>query len=241
MQRKFLILMAPIIASVLFAGCGSGSSGSQFELGPNGEVKGTVVIDAGTCSNTGELSGSHFRMIEPGGTAEKGPYISNYDSLCSDKTYTLLSPGSVGLRLGEFQDAPDPAFDEATNGLAGEMFKPTRFYSVDFGFSTESKHPYEKETLSPPQFFVELNSDRSNLTTAKLTGRINSIFISWNSEFLEQGSPHPEGFKGATKLPVGTINLETGRFDLEWLSQVDEGNFDGFVGDWHITGILKPN
>ncbi len=52
---------------------------------------GTFSITPGSCSG-GNASGTYLRMVLPGGS-NSGPYFSNSDSLCSDATYTPLSPG----------------------------------------------------------------------------------------------------------------------------------------------------
>lgn len=240
-MRKWLFaLIFTLFASVVVGRYIFERLESTIELSPNGEVIGTVIIDKGACTDTGEVSGSWFRMIEPGGSVEKGPFITNYDSLCSDETYSLLVPGSLGLRLNEFQKHPTPAFDEATNGLANEIFQPLPFYTVNMAFSTESPDPLSGEKLSPPRFFVGLNGSSEKDAPQRLTANLQSIYVAWNGEYFEQGSPHPEGFKGATKSPVGTINVETGRFTLDWVSQVDAGAFDGFIGEWHLEGFVQP-
>jgi hypothetical protein len=238
--QKFAITFFAACA-LFFTSCASENAKSKFSIAPDGEISGTVVIDAGTCDELGNPSGSWLRMIEPGGNVLAGPYITNYDSNCSEQTYSLLSPGKVGLKLGKFQRHPNPAFDAATNGLADEIFSPVRFYSVNFAISTESQPEKIGSALSPPRFFVESTGDEGSPKNVRLTANLQSLFVGWNGEFFEQGGPHPEGFTGATTTPFGNINLETGQFTLQWSSQVDAGSFDGFIGQWQLTGVLIPN
>ncbi len=241
MRHRMLFLTLLVAIPLILVGCGSESVDSKLVLGPNGEISGTLLVDSGACDDLGTVSGSWFRMVEPGGNVVTGPFITNYDSICSDQTYSLLTNGSIGLKSNVFQVHPNPAFDAATNGLAKEIFQPVQFYSVDFAVSTELIHPETGELLKPPRFFVERSQDESKPNTGRLTANLSSLFIAWNGEFFEQGSPHPEGFIGATTTPFGSINLESRRFTLQWTSQVVGGAFDGFIGEWQLTGMLTPN
>lgn len=220
--------------------CGSDSGSSLIDVGLNGDLDGVFTIEQGICGNIGPKSGSWFRMIEPGGNIKDGPFVTNFDSICPDQTYSMLSPGTVGLRAGEFQKHPDPAFDAATNGLATEIIGPTRFYSVNFALSSEELSPLTGDLLPPPKFTAVNESGNEDSIDWTLKATLESLHIAWNGEFVEQGAPHPEGFTGATTDPRGTINLKTGRFLLRWTSQVQGGAFDGYIGEWHFEGVYLP-
>lgn len=211
----------------------------MINVGPEGELEGVFSVDAGTCGNFGPESGSWFRMIEPGGNRLQGPFVTNFDSMCPDQTYSLLSPGTIGLRTGAFQEHPRPAFDAATNGLANEIIGPTRFYSVNFALSTEGISPLTARSLPLPRFKAINQTNVKDATIWSLEATLESLFISWNGEFIEQGGPHPEGFDGATTSPQGSIDMETGRYYLEWQSEVSSGPFEGYTGEWYLEGVFS--
>src|SRR5690349_13949643 len=98
---------------------------------------GTFALTGGACQSGG-ASGTYFRMVQPSGTVANGPFVSNGDSACADKTYTLLAPGSDGgLVTGANQPAPSPAFDGQGNSLANRITVPAVFFGVKFGLSTD--------------------------------------------------------------------------------------------------------
>lgn len=238
-RRLFAILL---FSALVISSCGtsdesSSSENSRIEVGPNGELEGVFGIDPGICGNLGPESGSWFRMIEPGGNSLQGPFITNFDSMCPNQQYSLLSPGTIGLRAGKFQKHPRPAFDAATNGLANEIVGPTRFYSVNFALSSEDINPLTATSLPPPRFWTINESATKDSSDWTLMASLQSLFIAWNGEFIEQGAPHPEGFVGGTTSPRGSINLETGRYYIDWKSEVSSGPFAGSVGQWHLEGI----
>ena len=90
-----------------------------------GELVGTFSIDDAVC-DTAEVSGSYFRMLQPDGN-----YIPNSDSACADVTYSGMTAGTDGgLVTGAYQEAPDPAFDDAGNATADAIFAPVTFFGV---------------------------------------------------------------------------------------------------------------
>lgn len=240
MPRVLRLSASAFILAITLSSCGFTDGTSLIETGRNGELDGTFRIEQGICGVSGPVSGSWYRMVEPGGSIKDGPFVTNYDSICPDQVYSLLSPGSVGFRSGEFQEHPKPAFDAATNGLATEIFGPTKFYSVNFSVGTEEVSPITGETLDPPRFFATNDSLDSGSVERALTASLESLHVAWNGEIFEQGAPHPEGIVGGTTVPRGTINLETGRYLLEWTSQVQQGIFAGYTGVWHIEGTFVP-
>ena len=51
--------------------------------------------------------------------------------------------------------------------------------------------------------------------------------------------PKPGGAKpGLTAAVTGTYNAKTHAFLLSWTSQVVGGPFNGFTGEWHLTGTF---
>jgi hypothetical protein len=240
MSRRTQFFAALVSSVLVISSCGSGNSSAMVEVGPNGEVKGVFSVDPGMCGSFGPESGSWFRMIEPGGNALQGPFVTNFDSMCPDQAYSLLSPGTTGFRAGKFQKHPRPGFDAATNGLANEIIGPTRFYSVNFALSSEDISPLTGKSLPPPKFMVVDESGNEDSDDWTLMASLESLYIAWNGEYVEQGAPHPEGFVGGTTSPRGSINMKTGRYNLNWKSQINGGAFDGYIGEWHLEGIFSP-
>lgn len=229
------------LASVLLlVACSGGGDDSAIKVGPDGELKGVLKIDQGVCGELGPVSGSWFRMIPPDVDPASGEFVTNFDSQCADQTYSLLSPGKVGLRLGDYQASPKPPFDAATNGVADEIIQPTRFFSVTFALSSEKTSPLTGSTLPAPRVFVTSDAEPGGSGDASLTASLESLYVAWNGDWFEQGSPHPEGYIGFTTVPRGTINLKTGRFVLDWISEVDGGAFDETTGQWHLEGTFVP-
>lgn len=235
------ILRSALLGAVLLVSACSNAGGDEtsFPIAADGEIKGVLQIEQGRCGETGPISGSWFRMHPPGSSLKDDSFVTNFDSLCPNQTYTLLSPGKVGLKTGEFQESPDPAFDAATNGVADDIILPTRFYSVTLALSSERKSPTSGVDLPAPKLFVSQEAAK-NPGERKLTGFLKSLFVAWNGDWFEQGSPHPNGFVGNTTKATGTINVATGRFTLAWNSEVETGVFKGTSGVWHLEGVFVP-
>lgn len=189
---------------------------------------GTFRVSAGRCA-TG-VSGSYFRMIQPGGS-KSGPFVSNNDSPCSDKSYTALRPGSDGgLVTGAYQAQPEPPFDSSGNGRSARITAPQRFYGVDFATATNPTDPQTGTKVPRPEIHVD---------GTKLTGDVRAFAAAWNNQHFNQGAPKPDGSTpGTTAPPSGTIDPETGAFTLEWTSLIQGGPFNNFTGLWHLEGTF---
>ncbi|MGB8860263.1 MAG: hypothetical protein WCC60_13440 [Ilumatobacteraceae bacterium] len=188
----------------------------------DGELLGTFSVDPGDCAS-GTATGSYFQMVMPGGTAEAGPFIANADSTCADTNYSLLTPGTAGgLVTGDWQSAPDPAFDATGNGLADQIVAPVTFFAVAFAAATDP------------------NEAKPSITAADgvLTGDLSAFTAYYGAGVFNQGAPKPDG---AGTAPTGTIDPETGAYMLEWTSLIVGGSFDGFTGVWHLEGTFSPN
>jgi len=187
-----------------------------------GDLVGTFSIDDAVCDSA-EVSGSYFRMLQPGGSVTDGPFIPNADSACVDTTYTGLTAGTDdGLVTGAYQPAPDPAFDEAGNGLADAIFAPVPFFAVAFAGATD-----------PAETMPTLSA-----TDGVLTGDLSAFTAYYGASSFNQGAPKPDG---AGEAPTGTIDPETGAYVLDWTSQIVGGSFNDFVGVWHLEGTFTPN
>lgn len=192
---------------------------------------GTFRVTAGSCASG--ITGSYFRMIQPGGSSA-GPFVSNSDSPCGNKSYTALRPGSDGgLVTGAYQPQPEPPFDSSGNGRSARITAPQRFYGVDFATATNPTDPQTGAKVPQPEIHVD---------GTKLTGDVRAFAAAWNNQHFNQGAPKPDGSTpGTTARPAGTIDRETGAFTLEWTSLIQGGPFNNFTGLWHLEGTFVSN
>jgi hypothetical protein len=194
-------------------------------------LQGVFGIDETDCS-TPLVTGSYFRMIQPGGT-DAGPFVTNADSACTDKTYTPLAPGTQGgLSTVAYQGNPDPAFDALGNGLADKIHQPSSFFGVDFACSTNAADPQAEADVPLPV----IESDGAG----NLTGQTTAFSCAYNQQYFNQGSPKPDGeTPGLTTDVTGTFVAATGTYTLEWRSTIVGGPFNNFTGIWHFEGTFK--
>ena len=225
------------VSSLLLVACGGGDGGSgpaapKSDAAADATLRGLVTLTPGDCAG-GTPTGSYFRMISPGGKPEAGPFVKNGDSSCSDKNYSLLTPGSDGgLKLGDFQEFPEPAFDAAGNGLAGTVLKPVKFFGIDFALACPKTDAQTKAEASAPT----LTADESG----KVSGTIACWQAAYNNAYYNQGAPKPDGTNpGFTSTSVtGNYDKASGKIVLEWASIIVGGAFNNFGGAWHLEGAL---
>jgi len=241
-HRSLRLAALAVLAALtlLAAGCGDDDGGGEAAddtastdtaaddgaSGFEGDLVGTFEITVGECADAGVTAGSWFRMVQPGGTVEDGPFIDNGDSVCGDTTFTVLSPGTDGgLTTGTFQPAPDPAFDDAGNATSGTIIAPVPFFGLAFSAASD-----ETDGASAPQITA---------TDGVLSGDLSALAAYYGGEIFNQGAPKPGGENpGLTSGPTGTIDAETGAFVLEWTSQIEGGAFNEFSGVWHLEGTF---
>src|SRR5581483_1334570 len=194
---------------------------------------GTFALTPGSCPSGG-TAGTYFRMVQPSGTVANGPFVSNGDSTCADKTYTLLAPGSDGGAVsGGYQPAPSPAFDGQGNSLANRIVVPAVFFGVRFGLSTDPKDRQTGASVTPLAVQVD--------PAGKLSGDLRAWEATWNKQDFNQGSPKPDGSTPKLTTPAhGTYDAATGAFVLEWTSTIVGGPFNEFTGSWHLAGTFRP-
>lgn len=229
-----LVSLALVVAS-----CGDDNNtpaepAGASDEGPT-ELTGLLRVEAGECGDAGVTSGSSFRMVQAGGSLEEGPFVPNGDSPCGDQTWTPLTPGTDGgLRLGEHQAAPEPAFDAEGNAVAGSVTKPATWFAVGFASATNPVDPQTGIEVQPPELQVGADGN--------VTGDLRAFAASWNGQHFNQGAPKPDGSSsGNTAGPTGTYDEATGQLVLEWSSQISGGAFDGFTGIWRLEGTLETN
>jgi len=222
---------APTDAADTAATSGDGAGSGAGSPGP---LVGAFAIEAGACADAGVTAGSSFRMVQIGGTVSDGPFVSNGDSPCGDQTWVPLEPGTDGgLVAGSHQPAPEPAFDEAGNALAGAITAPTTWFAVAFATSTNATDPQTGDATVTPA--IEHDGEGA------LTGDLSAWAASWNGQHFNQGSPKPDGSAPGNTTPVtGSYDPDTGRFTLSWTSQIVGGPFNNFTGVWHLEGTFEP-
>jgi hypothetical protein len=210
-----------------------GTAAADTAGGKSKKLVGTFEIDPGTCDGAGDITGSYFKMIQPGGTVEAGPILPNADSTCSNKDFTLLEPGTDGgLITGKYQRQPDPPFDATGNGLADGIHAPTGFFGIEFASSTNKTDPQTGEKV--PAISIRAKG-------SKLSGKTSAYSVAYGNQQFNQGAPKPDGTTpGLTRKLTGTYDSETREFEIEWVSQIVGGPFNDFTGIWHLEGTFKP-
>lgn len=228
--RRLAIGLVALI--VLATGSIAGASTSAKKKS-TGKLVGTFQVEAADCADGAPTSGSYFRMIQPGGTVEAGPFLPNGDSACGDQTYSSLAPGTDGGFInGKFQPQPDPPLDAAGNGLADAILEPTTFFALNFAVSTNETDPQSGESVKP----LSIKASKSG----ELSGDTTAFSVAYGGQQFNQGAPKPDGsLPGLTSELTGTYDKKTGEFEMEWVTQIVGGPFDTFTGVWHFEGTFK--
>lgn len=255
------LLAAVLVLALAACGGGGGDDGDDAASDLGTELVGLFRFTAGAVGADGAITGTWFRMLQPGGNAESGPYMINADSPADGGQATLLAPGtSGGLRTGGYQSQPQPAFDATGNSVADAITVPTRFFGVAFSISTNPVDPQTQTEVAPPTVFDD---------DGELTADLSSWAAAWNNQDFNQGAPKPASstdaaapgqeqaeevwdwvagrfLEAAPEATVsgsgatGTYDSATGAFTLEWTSLIEGGPFNGFTGLWHLEGTFEP-
>lgn len=248
-----------LVAAVAALSACSGSS-KRAAAGTGQELVGLFRLTGGTVA-AGHVTGSWFRMLQPSGSVDAGPFMVNANSPADGGRVTLLQPGtSGGLRTDGYQSQPKPAFDGGGNSLADAITMPTKFFGVRFSISTNEVDLQTKTKVAPPTIV---------LTNGKLSANLASWAASWNNQDFNQGAPKPvsstqaqavgqqqtervfdwvshKWLAAAPKATVtgtgatGTYDPATKAFVLQWTSYIAGGPFNGFTGIWHLEGVFQP-
>ena len=225
--RRTLVALS-VAMLVVVSGCGSDDQKADGK-----PLVGTFKLTAGSCTS-GTPKGTYFRMISPGGTIEKGKFFYNPDSPCKDQSFSPQKPGSDGgLVTGAFQPAAGKAFDAQGNAQAARITRPGSFTAIDFALSTNQVDPQTRKKVPAPEIRAK---------DGKLSGQVTAWSAAWNNLYFNQGSPKPDGSTPGLTSPVtGTYDASTGRYTLEWASQIVGGPFNRFTGFWHLEGTFVPS
>lgn len=205
----------------------AGASGARAK-----PLVGTFKLTAGSCAKA-TPTGTYFRMIFPGGSLTAGKFFDNPDSTCTDKSYTLATPGTAGgFTTGKYQPDPVPAFSTSGSALSSTIIDPQLFTAINFSIATDQNDPQTGTAVPPPSIKVK---------NGKLSGQVEAWSAAWNKLYFNQGSPKPGGASPGLTEPVsGTYNAKTHAFVLTWASAVRGGPFNGFTGYWHLQGRFAP-
>jgi len=224
------------------------------------ELIGLFRLTPGTVKDN-RVGGTWFRMLQPGGSPARGPYMVNADSPADGGKVTLLRPGtSGGLRTQGYQSQSTPAFAANGDSTSDAITTPTKFFGVKFSISTNAVDPQTKAPVPPPSV---------KLVDGRLVADLSAWAASWNRQNFNQGAPKPVPNTGA-KAPgqekaeqvwdwvagkyldaapaatttgtdaTGTYDPKTRAFVLQWTSHIQGGPFNGFTGLWHLEGTFVP-
>lgn len=228
--RIVLAVVAVVTTGLLATSCSTTTSAPRSSGNETRQLIGLFRVRPGIDTG-GQLSGSWFRMLKPGGSIAGGPYMKNANSSADDGYATLLAPGTAGgLRTGSYQPQPTPGFDAGGNALANSILTPTEFSGHTFSVSTNRTDPQTKTVVPPPTVVVH---------DGVLTANFSSWSASWNKQDFNQGAPKPGASGGASA--TGAIDVRTGHFYLQWTSVVVGGPFNGFTGIWRLQGVYQPS
>lgn len=228
--RRPLAVFAILVLSAIAACSGDDDTAAPSPAtGAADELTGLLGIEAGVCDGD-TVTGSWFRMIQPNGTVDDGPFVDNPDTTCADTALTIVSPGTDGgLRLGGYQAEPDPAFLDDGASTAGAIITPQGFFAVPFGMSTNP---------TDPQTGADVPAPSATVADDTLTADLRAVSVSWNGQQFNQGAPSPSG-EGA--MATGTFDAETGAYSLEWVAPIVGGPFNSFTGVWHFEGTFEAS
>ena len=254
-------LIAIVAVAGVAAACSAASTKSTGTAAGNRELVGLFRLTPGRVDGA-QITGSWFRMLQPGGNPAKGPYMINADSPADGGQVTLLAPGTEGgLRTGGYQSQPATAFDSGGNSLADAIMAPTKFFGVRFSISTNQVDLQTKTAVAPPAVVLK---------DGRLEADLSSWAASWNNQNFNQGAPKPvtstqakapgqqqterawdwvsQRWLNAAPKPTvtgsgatGTYDAKTGAFVLQWTSVIVGGPFNGFTGLWHLEGVFQPS
>jgi hypothetical protein len=231
LHRRTGLLLVALAASAMVAllsSTGPAGANSRHRT----PLVGTFRLRAGDCIGY-NLSGSYFRLIFPNGNVSTGRFFANPDSLCSNKTYTLLQSGrDGGLVTGLYQPGPKREFSPQGGALARAIISPLSFTEVNLSVATSRIDPQSGRRVPPPAI-----DERDG----RLSGQVEAWSAYWNFLDLNQGSPKPGGRRpGLTRALSGSYDATTRSFTMTWTSAVVGGPFNGFTGYWHLVGTFTP-
>jgi hypothetical protein len=210
-------------------------------------LTGTLLIDAGIRQPGVDETGNAVTIYQSGSYFAMGANEPNDVAMS-----VMLTPGSAGgIVLGTYQnfvldpDVPHPYNWDGLGGGAGRgygttpttqstmlssfsFFSPIAYVGTNpIGYQSGEAHPVP-------------TADISNCVgnTCTLSVDLSSWEVMWNGTAFEQG-PRPVN-TGPFVLAVGTYDLATAAYSLDWVSQIKGGPFNNVLGYWHLEGTVVP-
>jgi hypothetical protein len=104
---------------------------------------------------------------------------------------------------------------------------------VSLSLSTQSSDLQTRRSVSTPSITV---------SGSRVAGNLEAVSAMWRWININQGSPKPGGGRPGLTSPVsGHYNQKTHRYSMTWTSQIVQGPFVGFIGEWHLEGMFVPS
>ncbi len=193
---------------------------------------GTFKLDPGSCVGSTAL-GSYFRLGFPERSGQKARFFFNPDSPCSDKSYTVLTPGTAGgLVTGHYQPDAMPPFSSSGSALADAIVQPQSLTAIMLSVATNAVDPQTGQSVPPP---------RVTDSNGRLSGQLEAWSMAWREDFFNQGTPKPGKHPAGMATPLrGLYNASNHAFVLTWTSRIAGGPFNGFTGVWTLEGSFVP-
>lgn len=145
-----------------------------------------------------------------------------------------LFPGtSGGLVTSQYQ--PHPGYADAATGCT-EMIDPNQFqfYGYPTYVSTNPVDPVDGVTTYPPPMIFDNGA-------GTLSGNFQAFDVLWNGQHFGQGAPKENALQADDRAPVGFYDAVTGAYEVYWTSLIVGGPFDGFRGEWFLTGHVTDS
>ncbi len=179
-----------------------------------------------------------------------GSYFAmNADDPNSSSAAMLSSGTAGGIQLDSFQnfitdpDEPHPAgHPDAVNGAGsgysglvseGSALSAFKFFGVPTYVGLNPLSYQSGLTKNAPT----LNMDGASCVNSlcDISVDLSSWEVYWNGSVFEQG-PRPDNTIPEFELAMGTVDVVSGEYTLNWKSQILGGPFDGVNGFWYLEG-----
>lgn len=132
---------------------------------------------------------------------------------------------------------PDGAAGAGYTGLASpaNIFAAFSFFGVSTYVGTLPTSYQSGIANVAPTADVDLANCTGSVCA--MTVDLSSWAVYWNGSSFDQG-PRPSN-TGPFVLAMGTLDLTTNHYELNWVSQIKQGPFNGVKGYWHVEGTYS--
>lgn len=186
-----------------------------------------LMIDDSDPANQVYLGGSYFSMA---GFNPIGAKV-------------LASGIDGGILLGTFQEFQPATIDNQDTDASPAIFggdliaEPFDFFNQPTFIGTNAVSVQSGNVKSAPAADVDMNDCVGSVCTLSL--QLDAWEVYWGGTSFEQG-PRPDNTVTTFELAMGTYDTATGAYAVNWTSKIRGGNFNNFLGSWHLEGTLKP-